>query len=142
MKTMTAAEARQFLLQTARTGKLAVVRKDGRPHVSPIWFDLEGDDIIFTTWHTSVKARSIQHDPQVTLCVDDEQPPYAYVIVEGTAAIMEVTPEERLQWATRIARRYMGDALAESFGKRNGVEGEHIMRLTPTKIIAHTGIAD
>jgi hypothetical protein len=74
--------------------------------------------------------------------VDDEQPPYTYVIVEGRAAFVTVTAEERLYWATRIATRYMGEELGVTFGKRNGVEGEHIVRMTPTTIVAHTGITE
>jgi PPOX class probable F420-dependent enzyme len=142
MQTMTSDEYHRFMLETARTGKLATVRADGRPHIAPIWFDLDGDVLVFTTWHTTVKAANLRRDPRVSLCVDDEKPPFAYVIVEGTAEFADPTPEERLYWATRIARRYMGDALAESYGKRNGVEGELLVRLTPTKIIAQKGIAD
>jgi len=49
MQTMTPDECRAFLLARARTGKLATVRADGRPHIAPIWFTLDGDDLIFTT---------------------------------------------------------------------------------------------
>lgn len=142
MKTMTPEEYRHFLIEKPRTGKIAIVRKDGRPHVTPIWFVLDGENLVFTTWHESVKAHNLRRDPQVTICVDDEQPPYAYVIVEGTVEFLTVTPEERIEWVTRIARRYLGDELAEAFGKRNGVEGEHILRVTPTNVVAHKNIAD
>lgn len=142
MKDMTPDEARRFLLDTPRTGKLATVREDGRPHVSAIWFDLDGDILVFTTWHKSVKTKNLRHDPRVSMCVDDEQLPYAYVIVEGTAEITDPPDEERLYWATRIASRYVGEEKGKAFGKRNGVPGEHIVRVTTTKIIAHTGIAD
>lgn len=47
-----------------------------------------------------------------------------------------------LHWATAIARRYMGDALAESYGKLNAVAGEWLIRLTTTKIVAKSGISD
>ena len=72
MRAMTEDEWRSFLLDTPRTAKLATVRKDGRPHVAPIWFTLDGGDLIFTTWHESVKAANIRHDPRVSLCVDEE----------------------------------------------------------------------
>ncbi len=47
---------------------MATVRNDGRPHVVPIWFDLDGDDLVFTTWHTSVKAANLRRDPRVSIC--------------------------------------------------------------------------
>ena len=80
MQTMSVEERKQFLLEGTRTGKLATVRKDGRPHVAPIWFDLDGDELVFTTWHESVKAANMRRDPRVSVCVDEEIPPYAFVV--------------------------------------------------------------
>lgn len=141
MQTMTPAEYKAFLIKTVRTGKLATVRRDGRPHIVPVWFDLDGDDLIFTTWHKSVKAVNMRRDPRVCLCIDDETAPFAYVQIEGTAAFSD-DMEELRHWATRIGGRYMGVDQAEAYGRRNGVEGELVVRITPTKIIARSGIAD
>jgi PPOX class probable F420-dependent enzyme len=133
---------RDFLTSKPRTGKLATTRKNGAPHVTPIWFDLDGDEIVFTMGETSVKSRNIAHDPRVTLCVDDDIPPFAFVIVEGTAANSQADQEELLGWATRLGGRYMGADRAEEYGKRNGVPSELVMRITPTRIIAEWAIAD
>jgi PPOX class probable F420-dependent enzyme len=132
---------REFMIADPRTGKLAVVRPDGRPHVRPIWFDLDGDEIVFTTWHTTVKARAILRDDRVSVCVDDERPPFAFVAVDGVARIDD-RPGERARWARRIAARYMGPELADRFGARNDVEGELLVRVQPTRITAEQGIAD
>ncbi len=141
MARMTPEEIRSFLLERARTGKLATVRADGRPHVAPIWFDLDGETLIFTTWHESVKAVNLGRDPRVSICVDEETPPFAFIIIEGTASI-STDPADLLHWATRIAGRYMGAELAEAYGKRNGVPGELLVRITPTKIVAQKNISD
>ncbi|MBZ0293203.1 MAG: PPOX class F420-dependent oxidoreductase [Anaerolineae bacterium] len=139
---MTNKEYRAFMLDTARTAKCATVRPDGMPHVAPIWFAMDGDNLMFTTWHESVKAANIQHNPHVAICVDDEHPPFSFVIVEGEAEILDPTPEERIAWAGRIAGRYMGADQAEAFGKRNGVPGELLIRVKPTKIIANKNLSD
>jgi PPOX class probable F420-dependent enzyme len=141
MEEMTPAERREFLLAGARTGKLATVREDGRPHVVPIWFVLDGDSLVFTTWHATVKAANMRRDPRVSICVDDQKPPFAFVMIEGTATIEE-QPDNFEHWTTQIAARYMGSELAKSYGKRNSVEGEWLVRVTPTKIIARRNIAD
>lgn len=141
MQVMTREETSAFLLEDHRTGKLATVREDGRPHVVPIWFDLDGDDLVFTTWHQAVKAANMRRDARVALCVDDEALPFAFVLIEGTATIEENADNLRY-WATRIAGRYMGADLAEAYGERNSVEGELLVRVTPIKIIARKGIAD
>lgn len=141
MRRMSPDEYRAFLLDQPRTAKLATVRADGRPHVAPIWFDLDGEDLVFTTGHTSVKGVNLQRDPRVCLCVDEETPPFAFVIVEGTATITDDLEQLRY-WATRIAGRYMGSDLADAYGQRNGVPGELLIRVTPTSIVAQAGIAD
>jgi PPOX class probable F420-dependent enzyme len=141
LKSMSPEEYRAFLLAGTRTGKLATTRRNGRPHITPIWFTLDGDDIIFTTWHESIKGRTLRRDPRAALLVDDEHPPFAYVLVEGTVTLSEDLRDLR-HWAARIAARYMGEDQAGSYGERNGVVGELLVRLTPEKVIAETRIAE
>lgn len=139
---MTEQEWRAFLLSEPRTGKLGVVRTDGRPHVSPIWFDLDDDGtVVFTTGANTVKGRAIRRDPRVSMCVDDDEPPFAYVRIDGRVVVTEDL-DEMLVWATRIAGRYMGTDEAEAFGKRNAVPGELLVRITPTKVVAKADISD
>lgn len=134
------AEQRAFLLYGTRTGKLATVRRDGRPHVVPIWFTLDGESIVFTTGEHSVKVENMRRDTRVSLCVDDETPPYAYLMVEGTAT-WSADQNALLHWATRLGGRYMGEELAEAYGRRNGVPGELLVRITPTRIHFEKDIA-
>jgi PPOX class probable F420-dependent enzyme len=141
MQKMTPDEYRSFLLHRTRTAKLATVRADGRPHVAPVWFVMDGDNVIFTTWHATVKAMNLRRDPRVCLCVDDEAPPFSFVQIEGTATLSENLDDLR-HWATRIAGRYMGTDQAEAYGRRNGVPGELLVRVTPTRILAQKNIAD
>jgi PPOX class probable F420-dependent enzyme len=141
MRQMTLEEARAFLLERPRTAKLATVRGDGRPHVAPVWFALDGDDFVFTTWHTTVKAANLRRDPRVSLCVDDETPPFAFVLVEGLASLSDDLDELR-RWAECIAGRYMGADRAEQYGQRNGVPGELLVRVRPTHVTAQAAIAE
>lgn len=140
MRAMTESEWRSFLTHGTRTGKLATVRADGRPHVTPVWFLLDGDDIVFMTSRDAVKGRNVLRDPRVALCVDDERPLYAFVLIEGKVSVSEDLGELRT-WATRIGARYMGEDRAEEFGARNGVPGEFLLRLPIDKIIAECDLA-
>jgi PPOX class probable F420-dependent enzyme len=128
-------------VEPARTAKLATVRADGAPHVVPVWVALDGDDLLFTTGAGTSKGKALRRDPRVALCLDDEAPPFSFVMVQGTASI-SVDPDELLRWATVIGGRYMGADQAEAFGRRNGVPGELLVRVTPTKVIAYRGVAD
>ena len=143
MEDMSKAEYQAFLMKGSRTGKLATVRPDGRAHLAPIWFVLETDDnhLYFMTHEESVKGKNLKQGKSVSLCVDDEEPPFHFVIVEGDAEILDMSPEEQLKWSTRIAGRYMGAELADQYGKRNAVPGELVVRIVPTNIIAKKNIA-
>ena len=141
MRPMTPEEIRDFLLEGTRTAALATVRVDGRPHVAPIWFTLDGDDLLFNTGEGTVKGANLRRDPRVALMVDDEEPPFAFVSIEGNVTLSDDLDVMRI-WATRIAARYMGDDQADAYGKRNAVPGELLVRVTPTKIVAFKGVAD
>ena len=88
-----------------------------------------------------VDARVHRHLGSQPLCVDDERPPFAFVLVEGTASLSE-DPAELLDTATRIGARYMGAERAEEYGKRNGVPGELTVRIKATKVISSFKISD
>jgi PPOX class probable F420-dependent enzyme len=141
MKEMSKEEIQTFLMSGTLTGKISTVRKDGRPHVVPIWFILENDDynikVVFTTGQDSLKAKHMLRDPRVSFCVDDQTLPFSFISIEGIAEInKEPDLSELLKWATKIAGRYMGQDIAEAYGKRNAVKGEFLVRIRPTKIIA------
>ena len=138
---MTTEQTREFLSHGTRTGKLAVVRRSGQPHVTPIWFVLDGEDIVFMTHESSGKGQAIRRDKRVSMVVDEEVAPYAFVLVEGTVTVSEDI-DELIRWGTTIAKRYMGLDRAEEYGVRNGVAGEYLVRMHPTRIVAVTGIAD
>jgi len=142
MTRMTGVEWRTFLMEPVRTAMLATVRPDGRPHLAPIWIDLDADDsIMFTTGADTVKGRAIQAEPRVAICVDDDRPPFSYVLIEGTARV-STDLDDMLLWATRIGGRYMGEDRAEELGRRNAVATELLVRVAPGRVVAHKNISD
>jgi PPOX class probable F420-dependent enzyme len=137
---MTPGEIRSFMLHGTRTAKVATAMPDGQPHVMPVWFVLDGDQVVFTTGADSVKGRNLRRDPRIALVVDDEKPPYAFVHLRGRAKISEDRDELR-RFATEIGSRYMGKDRAEEFGRRNAVPGEILVRVEPARIIAEDNVA-
>jgi hypothetical protein len=132
---MTPEQTRGFLSHGQRTGKLATVRADGRPPVAPIWFVLDGDDIVFMTGADTVKGKTLRRDPRASLAVDLEEPPYAFIMVEGRVTVSEDL-DEMLPLSIAIANRYVPAAQAEEYGRRNAVKGELLIRLHPDKTVA------
>lgn len=124
----------EFLSTGTRTGMLGYLASDGRPLVAPIWFVVDNGELVFNTGKETAKGRALARDPRVVLCVDDPHPPYGFVQVQGISTLSE-EPGEVLDIATRAGGRYMGADRAEEFGRRNGVPGELVVRIAPTKVI-------
>jgi PPOX class probable F420-dependent enzyme len=146
MAEMSKAEITRFLMQGTFTGKLATVNKDGSSHVVPIWFVLDDKNnrnevrnIIFTTGESS---NNIRRDNKISICVDDQTPPFSFVSVFGIAKIYPYKRNEVLKWATKIAGRYMGKRNAESYGRRNSEAGSVLVKIKPTRMIGEKDVTD
>lgn len=142
MPQMTTAERNLFMGEGRKTAMLATVRKDGRPHVAPVWFVMDGDDIVFMTGRDTVKGHAIRREGRVALGVDDPNPPFAFAVVEGETTHEDCAdiPEKSLEWSTKIAARYVGDERAEEFGKRNAVPGELLVRVKVTHAVSNNDL--
>lgn len=130
-----------FLSEGTRTGMLGYLASDGRPLVAPVWFVVDGDELVFNTGKNSAKGRALARDPRVVMCVDDPRPPYSFVQVQGVVSISE-DPHDALDVATRAGGRYMGADRAEEFGRRNGAPGELVVRIRPSKVLHTFDVAD
>ncbi|WP_407924329.1 PPOX class F420-dependent oxidoreductase [Actinomadura macrotermitis] len=133
-------EWRDFVRQGTRTGKAAVVRADGSPHVTPVWFVLDGDELLFNTGADSLKGRALARDPRVSVCVEDDTPPFSFVTLSGEVTL-ERDPAAMLPWSIRIGARYMGAGRGEEFGRRNAVPGELLVRMRITHVVAQRAVA-
>jgi hypothetical protein len=140
MTKMKESEWKAFIAAGTRTAKLATVRADGGPHVAPVWFLLDGDDLMFTTQDVTVKAHDLTRDGRAAVCVDDEVAPYSHAVLWGHAEISE-DPGQLRTWATSIAARYMGEDRAPEFGVRNSVPGMLLVRMHIEHISAYAAIA-
>ncbi len=139
---MSPAEVRSFLAaDPPHTGKVAFTAKDGSPRVVPIWFIVEGDELVFNTGAETLKGRAFARDPRVALCVDDERAPFSFVTVRGEVGLSD-DPAEVRRTAAAIGGRYMGAARAEEFGERNGVPGELVVRLPLAEARGVSDLAD
>ena len=137
---MTDDEALAFIAEGRRTAMIATTMADGGPHAVPVWFTLDGREIVFSCARSSVKGRNLARDPRVAVCVDDETFPYAFAVVRGPVEILP-RPDDFLSWTTRIAERYVGPERADHYGRQNEVLDDLLVRVTPARIFAQADIA-
>jgi PPOX class probable F420-dependent enzyme len=129
--TMTQPEREQFLAGL-HVGVLSVADGDGAPLSVPVWYSYEpGGLLSLTTSGRSRKAKAIGAAGRFSLCAQDEQPPYRYVTVEGTAQIAPASLDDRLV----IARRYLGTEGGDQFVASNSGSGADsvVIRMTPER---------
>lgn len=138
---MTGAERLEFLRTPPRPAVLATTRADGRPHAAPVWYELDGDTLLFNTGADTVKGRNLARDGRATLCVQDDRPPYSFVMLDGHVELIDDLAQVR-EWAGRIGGRYMGADRAEQYGERNGVPGELLVRFHVDRAVSASDLAD
>jgi PPOX class probable F420-dependent enzyme len=140
MREMKRDEVLGFLAEGTRTGQLATASRTGRPHVAPIWFVVDGDDLVFTTAQASVKGRNLRANPRAALAVDVSEFPYDFAVVRGPVTVAEYPPD-MLAWTTRIAERYVPAGRAEEYGQRNAAIDELLCRLRVERLTGAREIA-
>ena len=152
MRPMGWTEVRQFLLAGTRTATIATIGRDGHPHVVPVWFTLDGQDMVFSTSSSSAKAKNLWRDPRVALSVDDDTPPFAFVTVKGQdqagrplhlgggRAQLIRRPDDFLAWTTRIAHRYVGPDRAADIGTKYTEMDDTLVRIRVASFIAYADI--
>jgi PPOX class probable F420-dependent enzyme len=139
MTTMTDTEWRSFVTAGTRLAHVALVRADGRPHVTPVCFILDGDELAFALSPGSVKGRSLARDRRIAVCVSDDRQPYSFVTIEGHAQI-STEPDQIKHVGTGIAGRYYPSQPAADIAESFVQEGFTAVRISITNVIARSGL--
>jgi PPOX class probable F420-dependent enzyme len=139
MTTMTVNEWRSFVTVGTRLAHIAVTRPDGRPHVTPVCFVLDGDELAFALSPGSVKGKTLARDRRIAICVSDERQPYSFVTIEGEAQV-SAEPDQIKHIAAGIANRYYPSQPAEEFAESFVQAGFTAVRIRITNVIARSGL--
>lgn len=131
MPKLTNAEQEAFLNEPGILMRVAVVREDGSPLVTPIWFIYEDQAIYFTPREKSAWFTCLRRDPRVALCIDEQALPYRKVLLEGAAELVHDIGADDL-WRDqyrRIAGRYVPPEGAEAYVQNTINEPRGLYRL-------------
>jgi PPOX class probable F420-dependent enzyme len=139
MATGTDIEWQSFVTAGTRLAHIALTRADGRPHVTPVCFILDGDELAFVLSPGSVKGKSLARDRRIAVCVSDERQPYGFVTIEGHART-SAEPDQVEHIAAGIADRYYASHPAAEIVESFVQEGFTAVRISITKVIARSGL--
>ena len=117
MPKLTDDELRAFFDERGHLARIATIDADGFPRVLPLWFVVEGDDLLFTPRSPAVIWKNLVRDPKVGISIDEEAAPWRKVTVQGTVAVVH-QPGEDDAWRDvyrRIAKRYVADDAADAY---------------------------
>lgn len=121
-------EKAAHLLQDKNLANLATIRKDGTPHVTPVWVDYDGEDVLLNTAKGRAKEQHLRRDPRATVEVVDQADPYSYVSVTGSVELTEEGADEHID---KLAKKYLG---VDSYPNRTPEEQRVIVRLHPERV--------
>jgi len=94
------------ILTGGNLGHLATLRRDGSPHVTPVWVDVDGDDVLVNTADGRDKANHVRRDARVALSVADRTTDYRAVWLGGQ--VVDITTDGAREHANRMTQRYLG----------------------------------
>ena len=139
MTAMTDTEWRAFVTAGTKLAHIGLTRPDGRPHVTPVCFILDGDELAFALSPGSVKGNNLARDRRIAICVSDERQPYSFVAIEGHART-SAEPDQIKHVAAGIAGRYYPTQPAEEFAESFVQAGFTAVRIGISKVIARSGL--
>ncbi|HKH88659.1 MAG TPA: PPOX class F420-dependent oxidoreductase [Acidimicrobiales bacterium] len=122
-------ESAKQLLREPVLAHIATVDGKGRPKISPVWVDVEGDDVLFNTAEGRVKARNLRSNPNVAVSVADPADPHRVVALSGT--VTEMTHEGADEHIDFLANKYLG---VDKFGDRREGQQRVKVRIRPDRI--------
>ena len=99
-------EKYQDLFQMKAFASLATLMPDGRPQVTPVWVDFDGEYVIFNSAKGRQKDRNVRRDARVALAVIDPDNPYRYMEIRGT--VVEIIEQKDDSHINKMAKKYMG----------------------------------
>jgi len=125
---MSQPEREEFLAGVHVAVLSAAAGDDRGPLIVPVWYSYQpGGLVSVSTDRDSRKARAVTAAGRLSLCAQDERPPYKYVTVEGPAVIEEISLDERRE----LARRYLGTEDGDAFIASTPGDNDIVIRMTP-----------
>jgi PPOX class probable F420-dependent enzyme len=125
-------EERRAFLREHRLAVVGVERRDAPPQLSPVYYVMDGDDLLISTTATRAKAKAVRRTSRVSVCVLGEQRPFPYLTVYGRGRIeVDGAVEVMMAVTERMTGSPVGESARPAFEERAGREQRVVLRVTP-----------
>ena len=124
-------EEQRELFKMPNIGHLGTISRDGTPQVTPVWVDVQGDQILINSAEGRAKVRNIRRDPRVAVEIVDQNNPYKTVSIRGR--VVEITTEGADEHIDALAKKYLGQ---DKYPFRRPGEQRLILRIEPERVAA------
>jgi len=116
------------LLLDKAYGHVVTSNGEGKPQVTMVWMDVDGDEVLFNTAEGRRKAQNLRRDPRIIVSVQDRSNLQAYAVFHGKARITETGADEHID---KLAKRFLG---ADKYQFRQPGEKRLIVRISVDRI--------
>ena len=116
------------LLLDKAYGHVVTSNAEGKPQVTMVWMDVDGDEVLFNTAEGRRKAQNLRRDPRIIVSVQDRSNLQAYAVFHGKARITETGADEHID---KLAKRFLG---ADKYQFRQPGEKRLIVRISVDRI--------
>jgi PPOX class probable F420-dependent enzyme len=116
------------LLSDKAYGHVVTLNSDGKPQVTMVWIDVDGDEVLFNTAEGRRKPQNLRRDPRIIVSVQDRSDPQAYAVFHGKARVTEAGADEHID---KLAKRFLG---ADKYPFRQPGEKRLIVRISVDRI--------
>jgi PPOX class probable F420-dependent enzyme len=115
------------ILEDKAYGHVITFDESGKPQVTMVWMDVDGDEVLFNTAEGRLKPKNLRRDPRVIISVQDRNDPQSYVVFHGKATVTEAGADPHID---KLAKRFLG---ADKYPFRRPGEKRLIVRVKPDR---------
>lgn len=132
-----ASEEQQAFLERNRLVIVGIGRTAGPPHMSPVYYVMDGEDVVISTTGSRFKAKAVRRNAEVSLCVLAEEMPFPYLLIYGTGTIEEHDAAGvMMKVAEKMSGKALPDAARPAIEERARNEGRVVLRVKPLQFFS------
>jgi PPOX class probable F420-dependent enzyme len=93
------------IMEDKAYGHVVTLGAGGKPQVTMVWMDVDGDEVLFNTAEGRIKPKNLRADPRIVISVQDRNDPQSHLVFHGKATVAEAGADDHID---KLAKRFLG----------------------------------